>query len=185
MQTDLTPLFPRQIVPSLEVPLLDGDRFVLAEEAPRNFSLIVFYRGLHCPLCRMHLRDLEAKLSGFDERGVSVLALSADVEARAREAQSAWGLETVRIGYGLDLASARRWGLFVSSGRGKNSTGVEEPALFSEPGYFLVRPDRTLYFGSVQTMPFARPHFADILSAVDYVLKSDYPARGEIAHLPA
>ncbi|MCU0769463.1 MAG: hypothetical protein MUD07_08855 [Burkholderiaceae bacterium] len=51
--------------------------------------------------------------------------------------------------------------------------------MFAEPGIFLIRPDRTLYFASVQTMPFARPHFADMLPAIDYVIKNDYPARGE------
>jgi len=28
-------------------------------------------------------------------------------------------------------------------------------------------------------MPFARPHFAEILSALDFVVKNNYPARGE------
>jgi len=42
----------------------------------------------------------------------------------------------------------------------------------------LVRPDRTLYFASVQTMPFARPHFTDILAALDFVIAKNYPARG-------
>jgi hypothetical protein len=32
-------------------------------------------------------------------------------------------------------------------------------------------------------MPFARPHFADILAAIDYVLKNNYPARGEVKDL--
>jgi len=85
----------------------------------------------------------------------------------------------------LDLAVARAWGLYISTGRGTTSAGVEEPALFSEPGLFLVRPDRTLYFTSVQTMPFARPHFSDILAALDFVIAKDYPARGEVVNLPA
>jgi len=38
---------------------------------------------------------------------------------------------------------------------------------------------RTLYFATAQTMPFARPHFNELLQAMDLVLKSDYPARGE------
>jgi hypothetical protein len=59
------------------------------------------------------------------------------------------------------------------------STGVEEPTHFSEPALYLIRPDGTLYVGSIQTMPFARPHVADILAAIDYVLKNNYPARGE------
>jgi hypothetical protein len=57
---------------------------------------------------------------------------------------------------------------------------MEEPALFNEPGIFLVRPDGTLYFAAVQTMPFARPHFADILGALDFVIAKNYPALGEI-----
>ena len=91
--------------------------------------------------------------------------MSSDTSERAQRAKQEWNLANLRVGYGLDLAVARRWGLYISTSRGMTSTGVEEPALFSEPGLFLVRPDHTLYFASVQTMPFARPHFADILAA--------------------
>ena len=52
-------------------------------------------------------------------------------------------------------------------------------ALFSDPGVFLVRPDGTLYYGSTQTMPFARPAFQDLLGAIDFAISKDYPARGE------
>ena len=69
--------------------------------------------------------------------------------------------------------------LTISTSRGKTSIGIEEPAQFSEPGLFLVHPDGTLYWGSTQTMPFARPHFDEILGAIDFVTKNDYPARGE------
>ena len=64
--------------------------------------------------------------------------------------------------------------------RAVRSIGVDEPALFSEPGLYLVRPDGTLYFGTVQTMPFARPNLAEILGALDFVIKNNYPARGEV-----
>jgi hypothetical protein len=87
--------------------------------------------------------------------------------------------EQTPFGYGLSLKSAREWGLYISASRGKTSIGIEEPALFSEPGVFLVRPDGTLYYGSVQTMPFARPSFPDLLGAIDFAIDKDYPARGE------
>lgn len=74
---------------------------------------------------------------------------------------------------------AREWGLYISTSRGMTSIGIEEPARFSEPGVFLVRPDGTLYYGAVQTMPFARPHFDELLAAIDFALAKDYPARGE------
>lgn len=85
--------------------------------------------------------------------------------------------------YGLSLDMGRTWGLYISSSRGKTSVGVEEPALFTEPGVFLVRKDGTLYFASVQTMPFARPHFDDIMQALDFVIENDYPARGEVVDI--
>ncbi len=170
---------PRQAVPALEVATLDGGTWSLAEQSPESFTMVVFYRGLHCPICGRYLRDLDCKIDEFAKRGVEVIMISTDGEERARQAKETWELENVTVGYGLDLEAARAWGLYVSSGIGKSSVGVEEPALFNEPGTFMVRPDGTLYFGTVQTMPFARPNFGEILQAVDFVLAKDYPARGE------
>jgi peroxiredoxin len=170
---------PRQAVPALEVATVDGGTWKLAERSPENFTMVVFYRGLHCPICGRYLRDLDRKIEDFAKRGVEVIMLSTDGEERARQAKETWELENVTIGYGLDLETARAWGLYVSSGIGKTSIGVEEPALFNEPGIFMVRPDNTLYFGTVQTMPFARPSFGEILQAVDFVVAKGYPARGE------
>ncbi len=81
------------------------------------------------------------------------------------------------MGYGLALASARAWGLYISTSRGTTSIGIEEPTLFSEPGVFLAKPDGTLYFGAVQTMPFARPHFHELMAAIDFAIAKIYPAR--------
>ncbi|BBK40459.1 thioredoxin peroxidase [Allostella vacuolata] len=182
--TDLKPLLPRAPVPRLEIRLApDGTPFRLADERPQHFTLVVVYRGLHCPICKTQLRDLESKLDAFAQKGVGVVALSTDDEERANRTKAEWGLPRLRLGHGFGLAAAREWGLFLSTGRGKTSHGVEEPPLFAEPGLFLVRADGTLYFSSVQTMPFARPSFADILQAIDIVIARDYPARGEVATL--
>lgn len=180
MASSFPHLLPRRPVPELRVPVVGGRIYDIRKEAPANFSFIVFYRGLHCPICRTQLKELEAKLDEFEQRGVSVVAISTDTEERAMKTSLDWRLERLRIGYGLTLPVAREWGLYISRGRGTTSTGVEEPGLFSEPAIYLVRRDGTLYFGSVQTMPFARPHFADVLGAIDYVMKNNYPARGEV-----
>jgi hypothetical protein len=42
-----------------------------------------------------------------------------------------------------------------------------------------VRPDNTIYYASVQSMPFARPPFGEMVQALDFVIQRDYPARGE------
>jgi peroxiredoxin len=172
-------LIPRQPVPALNVPLVGGGRFVLGASPGEKFDLIVFYRGLHCPICAKYLLELERLAPEFAQRGVSILALSSDEEGRAVEMAQKVQAQHLRFGYGLSLASAKQWGLYISASRGKTSIGIEEPALFSEPGVFIVRPDGTLYYGAVQTMPFARPAFQDLLGAIDFAIAKDYPARGE------
>jgi hypothetical protein len=83
---------------------------------------------------------------------------------------SPFTLSTRTLAHDLTIDQARQWGLYISAGK---------PPLFSEPGLFLIRPDRTLYAASIQTMPFARPSFADVLAAVDFIAQRNYPARGE------
>jgi peroxiredoxin len=175
-----TALIPRQTVPALDVATLDHGRWRLADQHPERFTLVVFYRGLHCGICSGYLGDLERKLDAFKERGVEVIAISSDTEERARQSKDKWQLPNLTIGWGLDLDVARAWGLYISTSRGMTSSGLEEPKLFNEPGLFLIRSDGTLYFASVQTMPFARPGFGDILKALDFVIAKDYPARGEV-----
>ena len=172
-------LIPRQPVPPLIVPTLAHGTFNLSTEQPKNFNLVTIYRGLHCPLCAKSLIELVRLLPEFERRGVGVIALSSDSRERAATMAEKVGGANLRFGYDLDLTVARRWGLYISTSRGTTSIGIEEPALFAEPGVFLIRPDGTLYYGSVQTMPFARPHFDELLQAIDFAVEKNYPARGE------
>ena len=172
-------LIPRKPVPELNVPTLAHGGFNLHSESPQNFLLIVFFRGLHCPLCIKYLKELGQLLPDLAQRGVSVIAISSDDEGRAKEMAMKVGVADLRFGYGLPLSVAKQWGLYISEGIGKTSIGVEEPKRFAEPGVFLIKPDHTLYYGAVQTMPFARPSFTDLMMAIDFSISKNYPARGE------
>ena len=172
-------LIPRQKVPDLKLPTLDNGTFDLAAETSERGTVICFYRGLHCPICASYLGELQKKVAEFAERGVGTIAVSSDGQERARDMANKIGADTLRFAYDLPLAKAREWGLYISTSRGKTSIGIEEPALFSEPGLFMVTPERTLYYGSVQTMPFVRPHFSELVGALDFAIAKNYPARGE------
>jgi peroxiredoxin len=172
-------LMPRQKTPDLSLPLVGGGTFTLSSERSARGTVVCFYRGLHCPQCANYLKELEHFTPAFSERDVGTVAISADGAERAAAMAEKVGAAELRIAYGLPLKEARDWGLYISSSRGKTSIGIEEPSLFSEPGLFLVTHDRTLYYMNVQTMPFARPHFGDLLTAVDAAIEKDYPARGE------
>lgn len=172
-------LMPRQKTPDLALPTLDHGAFDLASETSERGTVICFYRGLHCPLCATYLTELEKRVGDFAERGVTTIAVSSDGEERARAMADKISATNLRFGYDLSLEKAREWGLYISTSRGKTSIGLEEPAMFSEPGLFMVTPEQTLYYGSVQTMPFVRPHFSELVGALDFAIKNDYPARGE------
>ena len=135
--------------------------------------MIDFHRGLHCPVCRSHTRALMRVQHDFAAIGVDVITVSMDTEERARTAVAEWGLGDLPVGYGLTEDSAREWGLYIST-----SIRDSEPARFSEPGLFLVRPDGTLFYAAITTMPFGRPDPKQMLSSITWLIDNDYPARG-------
>ena len=172
-------LMPRQKTPNLTLPLVGGGTFDLASEGTERGTVICFYRGLHCPICANYLKELERLTPEFATRGVSTVAVSSDGADRAAAMAEKIEAKSLRFAYDLPLTQARDWGLFISTSRGKTSIGIEEPALFAEPGLFLINPDQTLYYMSVQTMPFVRPSFKELLGTVDFAIEKNYPARGE------
>ena len=120
-------LIPRQQVPDLVVPIVGGSTWSLAEQTPQKFTLIVVYRGLHCPICSHYLADLNQQIEAFNKLGVDVLVLSSDDEARASQTKQDWQLGNLPVGYNLPIETARKWGLYISSSNGKTSAGVVEP----------------------------------------------------------
>ena len=167
---------PRDPAPALSVPLLAGGTWTLAERTPENFTIVVFYRGHHCPICKTYLKEIEAALPQAEAQGIDVVAVSMDSEERARATLQEVGTQTLSIGYAMPEASAREWGLYISSQR----PGSTEPAVFAEPGLFVVKPDGTVFFAQIQSAPFTRPDFAKLLGGLKFVVDNDYPARGDL-----
>ena len=81
-------VLPRQPAPDLTVPTLSGTTWSLAAASPQRFSLIVFYRGLHCPICTTYIAELNKSVPEFPTRGVESSAISSDTAPRYREAQT-------------------------------------------------------------------------------------------------
>lgn len=172
-------LIPREKTPDLNVPLVNGDQYDLSVNRNFDFTTVVFYRGLHCPICASYLRELESRVDDFLAMNIDVVAISSDQYDRAKAMADKVGAEKLKMGYDLPLSVARSWGLYLSTSRGKTSVGIVEPDIFPEPGVFAVRGDQTLYLAMHQTMPFARPNFQELLDAFTFVIRNKYPARGE------
>ncbi len=164
---------PTKQAPQLQLPKLDGSPWNLRDESPENFSMLVFYRGLHCAVCKKYLQNLTNKLEDFMERGVHPVAISMDSEERAHKTAREWDIEGLKVVYGMSESTARNWGLYISE-----AIKEEEPEVFSEPALFLIEPDGKIFSLSIQNMPFARPKMKDMLKYIDFVLEEGYPARG-------
>ncbi|MEM7109810.1 MAG: peroxiredoxin-like family protein [Bacteroidota bacterium] len=168
---------PKHQAPELSFPLLGEEQFTLNDQQPEHFSLIVFYRGLHCPICEKYLQQLQELLPEFENRGVKIVAVSMDSEKRARLARQKWGITKLHLGYGLSEPQAKDWGLFLSK-----AVREGEPDQFSEPGLFLVDNTNKVYYSALNSNPWGRPYLPSFVKAVDYIVSSGYPARGEVEY---
>ena len=119
--------------------------------------------------------ELEGLYEEFAQHGIDVVAVTSNPKELAEQSVAEWELSKLPVGYGLPIAKAEEWGLFVSA-----AIKDTEPDRFSEPGTFVIRPDQTLYASIVQTMPFSRVTGAQLLSSLQFIVENDYPARGEV-----
>ena len=93
-------LIPRHAVPHLQLQTLDHGAYDLIADAPDRFSLVVFYRGLHCPICAKYLLELGRLQADFEKRGVKVIVVSSDTAELAWEMSSKVNATAVRFGSG-------------------------------------------------------------------------------------
>ena len=168
-----TKLMPGKPVPPLAVPIVGGGTWDIAAQTPAAFTMIVVYRGYHCPVCKSYLGTLNGLAADYAAAGLSVIALSMDDEARAAKAKAEWDVGNLTIGHGLSEATAAAWGLWLSA-----AIRDGEPVVFAEPGVFWVRPSGELYLVDIANMPWARPDLAVLLSKAPLIAERDYPARG-------
>jgi len=166
-------LKPGQAMPPLTLPLVGGQTFDLSRAAIDKFLFITVYRGFHCPICRNYTHQLATQQEAFKALGVSTMLVSADHKDKAEQAKDEWHLGQLPVAYDLPIEVARQWGLYISQGR-----GPKEPALFTEPGLFLIEPGPKLYGAYVQSLPFARPDFRGLLKDFAYIIEHQYGARG-------
>jgi peroxiredoxin len=173
MSDTVTMPLPGRPAPELKLDLIIGLDWVLADQSPDAFTMIVFYRGLHCPICKGYLKGLRERYDDWLAAGVEVINVSMDTKERATEAHEDWGLDPIPMGYGLTEETARAWGLYLSEGMTE-----KEPKLFSEPGLFWVRPDGTLYLAEMASSPIVRPDLEALRSRIGFVREKDYTPRG-------
>lgn len=169
-------LIPLESAPELAVTTVRGESWRLSDRDPGRFIVVIFYRGLHCPVCRSQLREAERMIDDFAAVDSELVAISMDNKQRAQTSSAEWEIKKLPIGYGLREQDARTWGLYISEKRPES----DEPERFSEPGIFVITSDNTLFYAAVQSMPFSRPPLKQLLDGLKFVIDKNYPARGTL-----
>ncbi|MFK7838063.1 MAG: peroxiredoxin-like family protein [Sulfitobacter sp.] len=160
--------------PKMDVAAVDGGSLTLgAPRGAHDWQLVVVYRGLHCPLCKKYLAQLDEMVSDFNALGVDVVAVSGDPEDKA-QAMVAEKELSLAMGYGLSVAQMAALGLYISDPRSAQET--DQP--FPEPGLFVVNAQGNIQILDISNAPFARPDLASLLGGLKFVRANDYPVRG-------
>lgn len=173
MPATATMPLPGQPAPALDLELIIGLDWSLAKQTPKAFTMIVFYRGLHCPICGTYLKGLREMYDDLLAKGVEVIDVSMDTKEKATKAHEDWGLDPIPMAHSMSREQAEAWGLYLSEARSDT-----EPDLFSEPGLALVKPDGTLYMMEMASAPFIRPDLKMLASKLDFIIEKDLPPRG-------
>ena len=166
-------LMPDSEAPELSLPLVGGGRWVLSEQNPKHFTMVIFYRGLHCPVCKNYLGTLNSMMEKISDLGFLVVVASMDSKERAEQSKSEWGLDKINLAYELDIETAKKWGLYIST-----SIKEAENDIFCEPGLMWIRADGRLYLIDIGNMPWARPDLETLMPKAKFAIENDYPARG-------
>ena len=54
-------LKPGDTAPDIDLPLTIDARFKLSDQSPEQFTMLVFYRGKHCPVCKNYLTEIGSR----------------------------------------------------------------------------------------------------------------------------
>ncbi|MFT4700926.1 MAG: peroxiredoxin [Yoonia sp.] len=137
-----------------------------------RWSLLVVYRGKHCPRCKKYLNKFNAMLAEWDAI-MDVVVVSADTEdkANADVAEFGWSFD---LGYGLTEAQMHALGLYVSDPLFEAETTTR----FAEPGTFAIRPNGELVLVDISNGPAARPDLEELLDGMRFNIINDWPVRG-------
>ncbi len=150
----------------------DGDGDIEIGQPKDRWTLLIVYRGKHCPRCKRYLSKLNTMLADWHDL-MDVVVVSADSRDKALTDLKEFGW-SFDLCHGLTEDQMRALGLYVSSPLSEAETSHN----FAEPGMFAIRPDGTQMLVDISNGPAARPDLDELLDGMRFNIENDRPARG-------
>ncbi|GAB5381442.1 MAG: peroxiredoxin-like family protein [Aliiglaciecola sp.] len=146
-------------------------------ESKRNsdeWTMVVVYRGQHCPLCTNFLNALETMSGSFMGIKVNIIAVSADSAEQLKKNKENDLVVSFPVFHSLQLDDMRNLGLYISKPRNENET--DHP--FAEPGLFVLNEKNQIQLVDISNGPVARPNIDQLYQGLKFVRENGYPIRG-------
>ena len=140
-----------------------------------NWTLLVIYRGAHCPRCKKYLNILNEMRDQWTDAGFDIAVVSADTQEKSEADRKKFGWD-FDLAYGLLEEQMNTLGVYVTEPL--SSSEAERP--FAEPGTFVIRPDGSLLLISISNGPSARPELTELLNGMVFTKENDRPPRGTL-----
>lgn len=158
----------------MEFAKLDGGQLKVGGTKD-NWTLLVVYRGKHCPRCKKYLNILNDMRAAWHDAGFDIAVVSADTEEKARADQAEFGW-VFDLGYGMSEDQMETLGLYVT----EPLSASETDRRFAEPGTYVIRPDGSILLISISNGPSARPELTELLDGMIFTKDNDRPPRGTV-----
>lgn len=160
--------------PTLTFPKIGGGTLGIGGEKS-NWTLLVVYRGKHCPRCKNYLNTLQSMRASWEKAGFDIVVVSADSHDKVKADIEEFGWQ-FPVAYDLSEQQMRQLGLYISDPISPKETDRR----FAEPSIYCIRPDGTFQVIAISNGPAARPDLPELLSGMIFTIENDRPPRGTV-----
>lgn len=150
-----------QRFPSLPLSVVGGGSLHLPDDLAGKYAVILIYRGYWCPFCNEQIAAFVEAFPALSEKGITVVAFSADNQEVTREFVEKHGIP-FPIGYGANVDEVVQLtgayeATFPTRGRFLESTG------------FVLAPDGTVINAVYSSRAIGRLIPADVIRLVTFM----------------
>lgn len=172
----MTPLKPADPFPPISFNLISGENRQLGA-SPGRWTLLIVYRGDHCPRCKTYVKKLHELVPAYAERNVDILLATTDPSHVAKRTidENNW---TLPVAHGLTNEQCLQLGLYLTD----QDASAELDGQYAEPGMFLLNPEGLTQVIATSNSPSVRPDLEVVLDGIIGTQDRNLPIRG--LHVP-
>ncbi len=150
-------LKPGDKAPDFIIKDLEGKNHQLYDYLNGQKTVLLFYRGEWCSICNRQLHSLQEKLAEFQKTNAQILAVSTDTPENSQMLVGKHNLAFPVLA-GLSREVVEAYDLFFN-----------EEEDHAQPAVFILRPDGTIAYASLQSGSRGRPSNDDLLAIVSHI----------------